>query len=317
MSDTLTEVFSLLDLRSARCTRLEAGGDWALRFPAKPALKFAAVMRGGCWLIYPNQEHIWLDEGDVFLLSHTPPYVIASDPNLLAEDGVAVIDWEHSDTGHYGGAETVLLVGSFLLDDLHAQLLIDTLPPFMRIPAAAPSAASLRHTLEILDTEIRRTEIGFGLMRRHLADMLLVQLLRAFAKREYAGTTAEPEDVLTSWIGALNNSQIGAALDLMHSEPSRPWTVADLSHRVGMSRSSFSNAFRTAVGKSPIDYLLHWRMQLAQRLIQEGLSIAEVSETVGYMSQSAFGAAFKRTVGHSPKAQLKKPVGKEENRQRR
>jgi hypothetical protein len=32
--DPLSEVFALIEIRTARCTRLEAGGTWALRFPA-------------------------------------------------------------------------------------------------------------------------------------------------------------------------------------------------------------------------------------------------------------------------------------------
>lgn len=47
-SDPLSDVLAMVRVRSARCTRFEAGGAWALRFPAKPALKFAAVLRGEC-----------------------------------------------------------------------------------------------------------------------------------------------------------------------------------------------------------------------------------------------------------------------------
>ncbi|MGO7374127.1 AraC family transcriptional regulator, partial [Rhizobium ruizarguesonis] len=38
MIDPLSDVFSLLDIESASCTRFEVGGQWAFRFPAKPAL---------------------------------------------------------------------------------------------------------------------------------------------------------------------------------------------------------------------------------------------------------------------------------------
>jgi hypothetical protein len=64
--DPLSEVFSLLNIRSARCTRLEAGGVWALRFPAKPALKFVAVIRGDCWITLPDVEPARLVGGDTF-----------------------------------------------------------------------------------------------------------------------------------------------------------------------------------------------------------------------------------------------------------
>lgn len=70
--DPLSEVISLLDMQSARSTRFEASGAWALRFPAKPALKFAAVLRGGCWLAFPDQRPQRLAAGDTFLLANAP-----------------------------------------------------------------------------------------------------------------------------------------------------------------------------------------------------------------------------------------------------
>ena len=48
--DPLSQVFSLLNIRAGRCTRLEASGSWSYRFPAKSALKIGAVVRGECWL---------------------------------------------------------------------------------------------------------------------------------------------------------------------------------------------------------------------------------------------------------------------------
>ena len=45
-----------------------------------------------------------------------------------------------------------------------------------------------------------------------------------------------------------------------------------------------------------------WRMSVASdRLANAGMSIAVVAPLVGYESQSAFGAAFKRVMGYSPR----------------
>lgn len=79
MIDPLSDVFSLVDIQSARCTRFEVGGQWAFRFPPKPALKFVAVLRGGCWIILPGESPFRLEAGDTFLLANAPDYVIAND----------------------------------------------------------------------------------------------------------------------------------------------------------------------------------------------------------------------------------------------
>ena len=44
--DPLSDVLALLQIRSGSSLRMQAGGDWALRFPAYRYLKFIAVLRG-------------------------------------------------------------------------------------------------------------------------------------------------------------------------------------------------------------------------------------------------------------------------------
>lgn len=299
MQDSLTEIFNLLDMRTARCTRLEAGGDWALRFPGKEAIKFAAVLRGACWIVHGGRPPIALESGDIFLLTHSPAYVLASDPGLPALDGTEVIDWKRSDTGRHGGDEVVLIGGSFTIHPLHQHLLTRALPKLMVIPRDAPSAPILSRTLQIMEMEFAEAGIGAALMRQHLADMLLVQMLRALSKRE----GHYPDDERRNdWIGALAHPRLGAALNAIHAAPERRWTVRALAAVAGMSRTSFAEAFRSAVGATPMDYLLYWRMQLAEDLLDRGHGAAQVASQLGYASQSAFGAAFKRVKGRSPKA---------------
>lgn len=301
MRDSLTEVFNLLDMRSARCTRLEAGGQWALRFPGREAIKFAAVIRGACWIVHGERAPIALQSGDIFLLTHSPAYVLASEPGLPVADGTQVIDWTRSDTGRYGGDEVILIGGSFALDPVHQHLLTQALPKLMLIPHDAPSAPILSRTLQIMEIEFAEEGIGATLMRHHLADMLLVQMLRALSKREGHCPDDEPR---SGWIGALTHPRLGAAIDAIHGAPERRWTVGALAGIAGMSRSAFAEAFRRAVGVTPMDYLLYWRMQLAEELLGRGQSAAQVATALGYASQSAFGVAFRRVKGRSPKGAI-------------
>jgi len=301
MRDTLTDIFNLLDLQSARCTRLEAAGAWSLRFPGKAAIKFAAVLRGRCWMVHDGQP-IRLEQGDAFLLTHSPAYVLASDPGLPSVDGTRVIDWAQSDTGRYGGGDDVVLIaGSFAINPLHRQVLAQALPAQMVIPRDAPSAPILARTLQIMEQEFAEPGFGARLMRHHLADILLVQLLRAFSQRE---ARLMDEGGQGGWIGALAHPRLGTVLDAIHGEPERKWTVRMLAERAGMSRSAFADAFRDATGATPMDYLLRWRMQLAEDLLDKGRSVAQVASELGYASQSAFGVAFRRVKGCSPKASL-------------
>src|SRR4051812_33718666 len=113
MLDPLSDVFALLDVQGARCTRLEAAGKWAFYFPAKPALKFVALLRGQCWLTLPGAPPFALGPGDTFLLCNAPRYEIASDLRRKPRDGIASFDWARSSIARHGGDEIALLGGSF------------------------------------------------------------------------------------------------------------------------------------------------------------------------------------------------------------
>jgi AraC-like DNA-binding protein len=59
--------------------------------------------------------------------------------------------------------------------------------------------------------------------------------------------------------------------------------------------------FTKIVGCSPIQYLGHWRMQVAaQRLRSTNQSLLEIAEAVGYESEAAFSRAFKKAYGKPP-----------------
>lgn len=292
--DPLSEVFSLLDMQSAATSRLEAGGVWSLRFPAKPYLKFHAVLRGQCWITLAGQPPCRLAAGDTFLLAHSPSFVIASDPDETPADASRVFAELTSSLYRYGGDDTVVLGGGFTFQGGNAQLLLDALPAFMLIPADEPGAAVLRGTLLLLDQELGQARMGASLMTRRLTDILLVQALRAYVSihgADHAG-----------WIGALDDRRIGAALTSMHADVGRHWTVDELAAAAGMSRSGFAARFKQRVGLAPLDYLLNWRMQLARDALRRNeSSVSALATRFGYASESAFGNAFKRVFGRAPK----------------
>lgn len=298
LMDPLSEVFSLLDIRGARCTRFEASGRWSYRFPAKPALKFGAVVHGDCWIDFSDGQRHPLAAGDCFLLANAPSYVLANDDDSPSEDGIAAFDWAQSDVARHGGDDTVLIAGTFSFETSDAELLLGSLPRFLLIPSRNVSAAVVRSTLQILDIEIKGTQIGAAVLRDRLVDVLLVQVLRAALGQDRG------EDF--GWISALADARIGKAIRLMHGDAARPWSLDMLAGSVAMSRSAFSKRFKSFVGIAPLDYLLRWRMRLARDSLRRGSTVAFVASQVGYSSESAFGHAFKRIYGEAPRRYWRK-----------
>jgi transcriptional regulator GlxA family with amidase domain len=151
--------------------------------------------------------------------------------------------------------------------------------------------------------------VGAATMSGNLIHMMFVELIRAHLTREPDGGSG--------WLSALADPRVGKALRLMHDAPLHDWTLRELAERSAMSRSSFAHYFRTHVGIPPIDYLLRWRMQLARRdLVRSGHPVAKVAMTYGYASESAFGNAYKRVFGTSPRRSVREASYRRERNDR-
>lgn len=75
----------------------------------------------------------------------------------------------------------------------------------------------------------------------------------------------------------------------------------DLSNVAGLTRMHFLMQFRLATGVTPNAFVLRMKMGRAQQLLAEtSLPILEISELLGFKSQSHFAVVFKKIVGLTP-----------------
>jgi AraC family transcriptional regulator len=89
--------------------------------------------------------------------------------------------------------------------------------------------------------------------------------------------------------------------DYMNEHIDDEITLTDLASLVGLSRFHFCRAFRLATGHSPRAWLSTHRMRQARALISTTtLPTADISLAVGYKTQSAFTATFRKAFGMSP-----------------
>lgn len=289
--DPLSDVLTAVGAKVTRRTRLEASGQWALSFPSLDRLKFVALLKGSAWLIVPTLDPQRLSAGDVCLIGRTA-YAVASDPDLPPHDGQTLYDGH--DVVRLGGDDTIGLGGTVTFSPGNADFLLDALPDFLRVPRSAPGSSAVSAILALLNGEAERDAMGSQIVSARLADVLLVEAIRAYAE----GDEGPP----TGWLGALADSRLGSALRVMHGDIARPWTVAQLASAAGMSRAAFSAAFARQVGQPPLAYLRAWRLTLARAALTLGeADIASIGAKLGYTSQSAFTYAFRRAFGVTPK----------------
>ncbi|WP_206245671.1 AraC family transcriptional regulator [Novosphingobium terrae] len=293
--DPLSAVLSLLQPRSTVSAGLDAGGDWSLAFPAHEGIKFNAVMRGACWVSvegYPEAQR--LEQGDCFLLTRGRPFVLTTDPSLDPVDsGPIYVAAQHGVATCNGGGDFFLVGGRFAFAGDHAAILFGALPPIVHVRESSTQASVFRWALDQFAQELREGELGGALVAEHLAHIMLVQALRRYLASNNGGV---------GWFFALSDRQIGAAVRAMHADPARRWTLEELGHLSGMSRTTFAQKFKLRVGMTAMEYLKRWRMLIAgERLRNSRENVASIAFSVGYESESAFSMAFKRTMACSPR----------------
>jgi AraC-like DNA-binding protein len=90
------------------------------------------------------------------------------------------------------------------------------------------------------------------------------------------------------------------AYDFLRAHPEENISLQDLAGLCHLSPYHFLRTFRRAYGLPPHTALLQMRINLARRLLAEGLSIAGVSAAAGFADQSHFTREFKKSVGTTP-----------------
>lgn len=102
--------------------------------------------------------------------------------------------------------------------------------------------------------------------------------------------------------GHVQDFYIKEALSFIEQNFQNDISVEDIASFCGLNRSYFGKIFRKAVGKTPQEFLLNYRMVKAAELLKlTQLSIRDIGNAVGYPNQLHFSRAFKNIYGLSPK----------------
>jgi hypothetical protein len=181
--DPLSSALTRMKLRALLHPALDAGGSWAVDFPAYDGLTLNVVRKGECWLsIKGHQEVVRLEAGDCFLLTGARPFSLAKSLAVKkrfraeqlfsdAQRGVAVCQ---------GGGDFFVNGTIFRFDGHLPTLLFRRLPPVIVIDGNSDQAAALRWNLERFGAELRGDSAGRSFMLGHLAPVMLLQALRMY-----------------------------------------------------------------------------------------------------------------------------------------
>jgi AraC-like DNA-binding protein len=297
-SDPVGEALHFLRMNGAFYARSELTAPWGVTMPAMPGYLWFHVSTSGGFRLEPSgADARLLAAGDLALVPHGDGHVLRSEPgapvpNILDLDREIVSERYEIVRYGGGGAPATLICGAVRFDHPAARQLVQSLPPLVVVEAAG---AWMEGTLRLMAAEARELRPGGEAVITRLGDILVIQAIRSWIETDPAARSG--------WLGALQDRQVGRALTLVHREPARDWTVASLAGEVAMSRSAFAARFTELVGEPAMAYVTRWRMHLAlDALREEGATVGELADRLGYRSEAAFSRAFKRIVGIPPGA---------------
>lgn len=309
-ADLLSEVLALVRLAGALIFEVQTSGAWgvtshpliekfALLLPpgTTRVIAFHVLLDGRCWVHHASCGWFEMQPGHAVVIAHGDPHDLCDCPGRAMESfesmlgGRSVTELRRVRLGHEPGESARILCGFVGCDQRAFAPLCQALPPLFKVALGARMDTLVRYAVTYgLDDDP-----GAAALRGRLAELLFLSALRVYMRDLPEGATG--------WLAGLRDPMVGRALQTLHQNPCRRWSVDELALAIASSRSTLAERFRTVIGEPPMHYLTRLRMQLAARRLDESRhSVAQVAGEVGYESSAAFQRAFKRCFGVPPAA---------------
>lgn len=274
--DVLSAVLREMRFDSAGYRRLELRAPWGMSFHQEGLRGVHIVVRGRCEIAFEGGPARTLETGDLVVAPRADPHLLRS----VVRDGAA-------------GEETTIVCGAFVFHEADHPALA-ALPRFIHVPGEGGRVPKwLAAYVDALTSEASEEGPGSDVVMARLSGALVGRALRFHVQK-----SDEP-----GWLTGLQDPHVARALAVMHEDFKRPWTVDSLARRAGLSRAAFAARFAHKVGDTPMQYLLRCRMRHAIAMLRDHrATLSNIAERVGYGSEAAFSAAFKRHTGLAPGA---------------
>jgi len=302
--DVLSDVLRAIRLEGALFFNGEFSAPWCIRSPrstavapllsphAKHLILYHFLTEGRASARLPDGPRVDLTAGDIVVFPHGDAHVLGNGSPESPVDPLKAFAKNFTQglkVARFGGGGeiTKFVCGYLTCEPRLSDVFLAGLPPLLKVHVSEPSGQWLENSIRFSVSQASGSHAGSGLVLTKLSEVLFVETLRC-----YINTL--PVDQI-GWLAGARDPAIGQALALLHKTPSYPWTISDLAHRVGLSRTRLAARFRHFLGESPMAYLAKWRLKLGAEILQSTEdSVAQVAAAVAYGSEAAFNRAFKR-----------------------
>lgn len=204
------------------------------------------------------------ESGDILI--NTPDNIVYHGPRENSNEGF-VNDWMHID-----GDDFVELLEKYPLP--------------LNVAFNVGEGYHIRKYVNKLISEFNSEKIGNVDMIDCLITQMIIEIHRSYIK---SNSLDEPY------------ANIAAVRRKIIKNPSKNWTLKEMTEMCGYSVSRFSELYSKLYGTSPMKDVINQRILLAKRLLESGqASVSYVAQTCGFNTINYFSKYFKMATGYTP-----------------
>lgn len=157
-----------------------------------------------------------------------------------------------------------------------------------RLRLTPAELADVSAMIALLQQELRRKSPGY----RFQACAHLMSLL-TYVARSYSHPDRHAERPLF---------HMGEVLSYIEQHYREPIAISQLTRIAHMSESTLMRTFKRVLNRSPIDHVIHVRVQKAAELLKQGdMRITEAAFESGFSDSNYFSRQFRQVMGLSPR----------------
>lgn len=296
--DILADVFKQAGLKARHVQHRAFTEPTALLFPCTKSIGFHVVTQGKAFIHTDGESApIALGSGDLALMARGLHHIVSTEATV-PQKVWSLMDRPDGEVPAAGGAvkpTMAIASGAYQLWNTPVHPFFGELPEWFVVRSEdIGNFDQLQLAITLLTEEVREPKVGTDTVTQALLDIIFMHIVRKIV----ALRNATP----ATWSHAMHNAQIKAALELLHTDCAREWTLDELARKVGLSRAGFAQKFKTALGSTPLQYLTTIRVQKAMDLLANTSDKMEaVASAVGYSDAFSFSKVFKKVAGVPPR----------------
>lgn len=267
-------------------------GSYRVSAHSHHELEISCVVEG-CGLYHIGEKIYDICPGDVIILNNTEQHKI-----VLNEDQRLRHNVIHFDPSFIWNSLSNDIDYNFLL------VFFERGPNFSnRLDRDNPATARIFGLIMDIFEEFRARRLCYELIVKIKLQTIFTEIIRNYdyIDRNKVVKPLSGEDILN----------LNTVLRYIDNNLDKDLRLAELSSMVHISPAYFSTMFKRFNGVSPIEYIIHRRIQRAVELIRTShMNLTEIAMSCGFNNGTNFYKAFKKVTGRTPSSYRRAPIEK-------